>query len=439
MLMETSPTAPSAEKAPDAGSPAHPGGEPVRQARRWWLALLGVTALAAVSLAAFVWHGRAGAAKEYVAVAADTGTVAPTVVASGTVNPVTTIQVGTYVSGVIQTLSCDFNTRVRAGQLCAKIDPRPYQTAVDQEAANLATARAQLEKDRANLAFSKLIYERDSDLLKRNIVSQETVDTASNAYAQAQSQMAVDDATIKQHQAALDAARINLGYTNIVSPVDGTVVSRNVTQGQTVAASFQTPTLFLIATDLTKMQVDTNVSESDIGRVAEDNAASFTVESFPDRQFSGTVTQVRQAPQTVQNVITYDVVVSVANPELLLKPGMTASMRIETQRHNKVLRVPDTALRYVPTESADRGTAAAAKLATTAGHETARTGHPAQVWVLREGRPQRVPVVIGLDDDAFAEVLEGDLHEGDAVIVSERSATAPRGDSAQGGPRLPRL
>jgi HlyD family secretion protein len=206
-----------------------------------------------------------------------------------------------------------------------------------------------------------------------------------------------------------------------------------------VAASLQTPTLFLIATDLTKMQVDTNVSESDIGRVAEDNAASFTVESFPDRQFSGTVTQVRQAPQTVQNVITYDVVVSVANPELLLKPGMTASMRIETQRHNKVLRVPDTALRYVPTESADRGTAAAAKSATTAGHETARTGHPAQVWVLREGRPQRVPVVIGLDDDAFAEVLEGDLHEGDAVIVSERSATAPRGDSAQGGPRLPRL
>ena len=130
---------------------------------------------------------------------------------------------------------------------------------------------------------------------------------------------------------------------------------------------------------------------------------------------------------------------SVANPELLLKPGMTASMRIETQRHNKVLRVPDTALRYVPTESADRGTAAAAKPATTAGHETARTGHPAQVWVLREGRPQRVPVVIGLDDDAFAEVLEGDLHEGDAVIVSERSATTPRGDSAQGGPRLPRL
>jgi multidrug efflux pump subunit AcrA (membrane-fusion protein) len=199
MLMETSPTAPSAEKAPDAGSPAHPGGEPVRQARRWWLALLGVTALAAVSLAAFVWHGRAGAAKEYVAVAADTGTVAPTVVASGTVNPVTTIQVGTYVSGVIQTLSCDFNTRVRAGQLCAKIDPRPYQTAVDQEAANLATARAQLEKDRANLAFSKLIYERDSDLLKRNIVSQETVDTASNAYAQARRR--------RDHQAAPGGSR----------------------------------------------------------------------------------------------------------------------------------------------------------------------------------------------------------------------------------------
>jgi HlyD family secretion protein len=403
------------------------------------MSLIGVSAIAAIAFATLVWYGRANTTKAYTTVAVDTGAVAPTVIASGTVNPVTTIQIGTYVSGVIQTLWCDFNTQVHAGQLCAKIDPRPYQTVVDQGLANLATARAQLEKDRANLAFAKLIYERDADLLKRTIVSQETVDTARNAYKQAQSQIALDEATVKQHQAALDAARINLGYTNIVSPVDGTVVSRNVTQGQTVAASFQTPTLFLIATDLTKMQVDTNVSESDIGRVAEGNAATFTVESFPDHPFTGSVTQVRQAPQTVQNVITYDVVVSVANPGLLLKPGMTASMRIVTQRRDKVLRVPDQALRYIPTATADGGAAGAAKASPNAGHTSAHAERQAQVWVLRDGRPQRVPVVIGLDDDSFAEVLKGELHDGDAVIVSEHSGTAARGDSTQGGPRLPRL
>jgi len=398
----------------------------------------GLVVLAAL-LATQFWRSHATAVKEYVTVPIDRGAVAPTVIASGMLNPVTTIQIGTYVSGVIQSLACDFNTRVRAGQLCAKIDPRPYQTVVDQETANLATTRAQLEKDRANLAFAQRILERDTDLLKRNIVSQETVDIANNAYEQARTQIALDEATVRQRQAALDAARINLGYTNIVSPVDGTVVSRNVTQGQTVAASFQTPTLFLIATDLTKMQVDTNVSESDIGRVAEGNAASFTVESFPDRPFTGRVAQVRQAPQTVQNVVTYDVVVSVANPDLLLKPGMTASVRIVTQRHDDVLRVPDQALRYQPTGSAaatagadaPKGTNAASPARTKPSH-----GHAAQVWVLREGRPVQVPVVTGLDDDTFVEILEGDLHPGDPVIVSERSAA--RTETLPSGPRLPR-
>ncbi|MGZ8321403.1 MAG: efflux RND transporter periplasmic adaptor subunit, partial [Telluria sp.] len=252
---------------------------------------------------------------------------------------------------------------------------------------------------------------------------------AQNAYAQARAQIALGEAGIRQQQAILNSARINLGYTNIVSPVDGTVVSRNVTQGQTVAASFQTPTLFLIATDLTKMQVDTNVSESDIGRVTTGNSASFTVEAFPGRTFRGIVTQVRQAPQTVQNVITYNVIISVANPQLLLKPGMTAAARIVTQRRDNVLRVPEPALRYVPSESAKgrRGPAG--------------EGPSGQVWVLRDGSPQRVPVVTGLADDAFAEVVEGKLRAGDAVIVSERGGeTRPdAGGSAQTGPRMPRL
>jgi HlyD family secretion protein len=414
-----------------------------------YMALVAVLAIAIAIALAYLWHSKSHGSPQYATVQVSRGAVAPAVISSGTVNPVTTIQVGTYVSGVIMSLSCDFNTRVHAGQLCATIDARPYQSAVDQAAANLAIARAQLKKDRAALAFARLIYERNTGLLQRGIVSQETVDTARNVYDQAQTQIALDQATIMQHEALLKAASINLGYTNIVSPVDGTVVSRNVTQGQTVAASFQTPTLFLIATDLTKMQVDTNVSESDIGRVAPGNTALFSVETYPDRQFAGTVQQVRQAPQTVQNVVTYDVVVSVANADLALKPGMTASMRIVTSRADNVLRVPDQALRYMPSETAkgdDRQASGSnarharqSAPAAPVGDSPARKGRPGQVWVLADHRPRRVPVVVGLDDDAYAEIMGGELHEGDAVIISERADASQRPVSGSAGPRMPRF
>ncbi len=397
-------------------------GAPSRRRWTWGVVLVAVIVAAAFS-GLHLWPPGGGAAPEYVTVVAARGSVVPTVTTSGTVNPVTTVQVGTYVSGVIETISCDFNTRVRAGQLCATIDPRPYQVVVEQENANLAMAHAQLEKDRAALALAKLTFERNSDLLRRGIVSQEAMDTARSTFDQARTQIALDQATIAQHEAMLKAARINLGFTRIVSPVDGTVVSRNVTQGQTVAASFQTPTLFLIATDLTQMQVDTNVSESDIGRVAQGNRAVFTVEAYPGRSFAGQVRQVRQAPQMVQNVVTYDVVISASNPELLLKPGMTATMRIETGRADNVLRVPDQALRYKPAaEAAGRARAAA------------------QVWVLdTAGRARQVKLQVGLNDDSYAEVTGGDLREGDRVIVSERGARAGKADSGNGGPRLPRL
>ena len=270
------------------------------------------------------------------------------VVATGTVNPVLTIIVGSYVSGVIQNLTCDYNTEVKQGQICAQIDPRPYQTVVDQNKANLVVAQAQIEKDKAALAYAQLTYDRAARLAQTNAVSKDTFDNAKNALDQAQAQISVDEATIAQHQAQLASAQVNLDYTNIVSPVNGTVVSRNVTIGQTVAASFQTPTLFLIATDLTKMQVDTNVSESDIGGLKEGDKGYFTVDAFPKRTFEGTVTQVRQSPQNIQNVVTYDVVVSVDNTDLALKPGMTAASRIVTDERNDVLRVPSQALRYSP-------------------------------------------------------------------------------------------
>ena len=317
-----------------------------------------------------------------------------------------TVQVGTYVSGTIQTLNCDYNTRVQSGQLCATIDPKPYQIVVDQDQAEVNTAMAQLAKDQANLAYTQVNQKRYDALLMANAISHDATDAARDANKQALALTHLDVAQIAQKAAVLKAAQINLAYTNIVSPVSGTVVSRNVTAGQTVAASFQTPTLFLIATDLTKMQVDTNVSESDIAGAVKGHDASFTVDAFPDKTFHGQVGQVRQAPISVQNVITYDVVITVANPDLLLKPGMTATAKIVKAQVRNVLRVPSQALRFTPT---GKGKSRAAKAAKSGQH---------LVWVKRDGKLAAIPVTVGLDDDSFAEIKSGDLKPGDQVVLS---------------------
>ena len=401
-VLSGSPPASPADRLAATTQPHH-----ARRLRR----TLAIAAVAVLAIAGLVtWRAAAPPVPiHYITAPVTRGDVRRTVTASGTVNPVITIQVGTYVSGVIQQLYCDYNTQVHKGQLCAKIDPRPYQTAVDQTRASLSTARAQLAKDQAALTYARLAYDRASK--QSGIIAAEMIDSAKSVADQALAQVELDQATVQERQAALDAATINLQYTNIISPVNGTVVSRNVTMGQTVAASFQTPTLFLIATDLTKMQVDTNVSESDIGGIAAGNLTTFTVEAFPNHPFQGEVTQVRQAPQTVQNVVTYDVVINVQNPDLLLKPGMTATVRVVTDRRANVLRVPDPALRYVPSSLAPRP-------ATTAGRPNAASPH---VWVLRSGVPTAVEVTTGLDDDTNVEILGGDLKPGDEVVTGEQN------------------
>jgi HlyD family secretion protein len=385
-----------------------------------WMVIALLLLIAAGAGAAW-WSMRGTTIVQYVTVPTTRGIIARTATATGTVNPELTIIVGSYVSGVIQQLYCDYNTKVKAGQICAKIDPRPYQTLVNQDKAILAVARAQLEKDKANLAYTKISYDRNRWLADRQTVSQDAADLARNAYDQAQAQIGLDQATIEQRQAELDAAEINLGYTDIVSPVDGTVVSRNVTQGQTVAASFQTPTLFLIATDLMKMQVDTNVSESDIGGIKDGNKASFTVDAFPKRVFEGTVTQVRQSPQTVQNVVTFDAVVGVDNRDLALKPGMTASTRIIVDERSDVVRVPNQALRYVPGGLTGGGTAGS--IAPSGNSTLANAGEGSRLWVLRDGQPVPLVVAPGLDDENFTEIVKGDLRLGDQVIVGEERQT----------------
>jgi HlyD family secretion protein len=392
---------------------------------------IGVAAAAVLILGGGAWWltHRAPAGR-YVTTPVTRGDVVTAITASGTVNPVVTVEVGSYVSGPIEMLSCDYNTRVRKGQLCAKIDPRPFEVTVAENEASLATSKAQLVKDQAGLAYAKLANARAALLFSQDSGSRDAADAARNAYDQAVALVGLDQATVAQKAATLKAARINLGYTDIVSPVNGTVVSRNVNVGQTVAASFQTPTLFLIATDLTQMQVDTNVSESDIGGVVEGADASFTVDAFPEKVFRGKVTQVRQAPISVQNVITYDAVVTVANPDLLLKPGMTATAKIVRAEALNVLRVPSSALRFTPS-GVTRPASARADHGAGAGHGP-RQGRRA-VWVQRDGKLVRVRVTVGLDDDSFAEIKAGDLKAGDQVVVSETTAgkTASAGSSAR--------
>lgn len=412
-----------ADRIPPAGEisgklvlfPAMPAVKNRPTSRRSWL-LAGAALLLAMAIAAVAWWALSGRSSvHYVTSPVTRGAVTPAVTATGTVNPELTIIVGAAVSGVIKELTCDYNTQVKKGQVCARIDPRPYQTVVDQNKAELAVAKAQLEKDKANEIYTKLSLDRNASLIQTHAVSQDALDNTRNAHDQALAQIAFDEATIQLRQASLDAAQVNLDYASIVSPVDGTVVSRNVTIGQTVASSFQTPTLFLIATDLSKMQVDANVSESDVGDIKPGNKASFTVDAYPQRSFEGKVSQVRRSPQTVQNVVTYDIVISVNNADLTLLPGMTAASRIVVDQRNDVVRVPNQSLRYAP-----KGLGA-----------PAQPGQP-QIWVLRDGQPVAVPVVIGLDDDSFTEIVSGDVKPGDLVVTAEQIATAGKAAS----PRL---
>jgi HlyD family secretion protein len=258
----------------------------------------------------------------------EAGSAVRTVTASGVVGPTATAPVGARVSGVIQALYCDANMQVKAGQLCAKIDPRPYQIVVDQSRAGLAAAEARLKKDKADLAQAKAAFESHQALAKRPAISRKAINKSRKAFERAQTQTKRDEARVVQLQAALHAAETNLGYTDIISPIDGTVVSRNVEMGQMVAADSKTPPLFVIAADLALTHIDAIISAKDIGEVKLGDKATFTVEAFPNRQFSGAVTEIRPSPQAYEHVATYDVVISAPNPDLLLEPGMAATIRI---------------------------------------------------------------------------------------------------------------
>ncbi len=368
------------------------------------IAIIGGILVVIFILALVVFKGK-GNQPEYRTEPVTKGDIRATVTATGAVNAVTTVLVGTQVSGTIKNLFVDFNSPVKKRQIIAQIDPSTFEAQVQQAQANLLAAQANLDKSNAALADAKRTFDRNKELFSKNLVPRSDLDTSDTNYETAKAQVNSSKAQIEQAKASLDYAKQNLEYTKIVSPVDGIVISRNVDVGQTVAASFQTPTLFTIAQDLTKMQIDTNVAESDIGVVKLGQEVDFTVDAYPDTTFKGKVWQIRQAPITVQNVVTYDVVIQVNNRDFKLMPGMTANVSIIITTRQDVLRITNAALRFRLSEKpAGAGTSAAEKKGPS-------------VWILENSKPKRTSITPGVSDGSYTEVVSGDLKEGQQLIV----------------------
>jgi len=351
--------------------------------KRHWFTV-SVIALATAGIGAALWSFAAASLPRYVTVAAARGTISRTVAATGTVNPARTIVVGASISGTVQHLACDYDSEVKAGQLCAKIDPRPYQAVLDQYSGQLLRDQAILEKDRADLARLRRQMAANP-LMRRQVTDQALI-------------VSRDEGTVKLDQALVDSAKLNLGYTDIVAPADGTVLTRNVSQGQPVAAN--SAALFTIAADPKRMEVDVAPRQGEVGAVRRGDAVTMTIEGIPDRIFHGTVSQIRRAAPSPQTAApAYDAVIGIDNADLVLKPGMTAAAQIVVDQKSDVLRVPDQALQFAP---------ASAKVQSSS--TSAESSSPRnQVWVMRGNVPVAVAVVTGLDDGSFTEIAEGDF------------------------------
>ncbi len=416
--------------------------------------ILGIAAVGLAIGGYVLFNGERKTPVQYRTAEVERGSVMSVVSAIGTINPVVSVQVGTQVSGMVKSLHADFNTRVKAGDTVAVIDPEPFKARRDQAASNLEMARSSVARVRADLAQRKRERDRVQSLVEQQFVSQNDVDVALTNYESAEAQLRVADAQVRQAEAALHVADLELKHTVIRSPVDGIVVARNVEVGQTVAASFATPNLFLIALDLTKMQVDTNVSESDIGGMTEGKDATFTVDAYPGVQFAGTIRQVRLAPINVQNVVTYNVVVAVDNRDLKLKPGMTANVSIVVAQKDQVLKLPNAALRFMPPqrehgEGQVREGAREKYEVRTSGSKSASFaesgGSSRQIWKLgMTGEPEPLAVQTGISDGLWTEVVAGPIAENEKVIVGldaprgeRRTGELPPGFGSGGGQRRP--
>ncbi len=336
------------------------------------------------------------------------GEITQKITASGIINPISTVNIGTQVSGTIAEIFVDYNSPVKQGQLLAQIDPSLFQATVDQRQAALDIAKAEVNVVENDIVYYKKHLDRIKKLNKSQYSADKELESAQRDYDNAVVQKGLKQAQVSQAAAALQQAEIDLRYTKIISPVDGIVVSKEVEVGQTVAASFQTPTLFNVAEDLTKMQIEASVVEADIAKVEEGQTVEFSVDSFPDETFYGIVTQVRNNPITTSNVVTYEVIIEIDNRDLKLKPGMTANVEIVTAQKENILLVPNKALRFYVTDE---------------NGETKRYKDKG-LWIMKNGKPERVAVTTGVSDDDYTEVSGSGLAAGTEVIVENQNDTA---------------
>ncbi len=327
-------------------------------------------------------------------------TISQTVEASGTINPVNTVSVGSTVSGLIKEIYVDFNSVVKKGQVLAQIDPAIFEATVKQQHAAIVNAQANLAKLQANADYSRKTFNRYQNLYKRNFISKSDLDQAKSTYQADMAQIEAAKAQIVQAQAQYKTALTNLDYTKITAPVDGMIISRKIDVGQPVAASFQAPELFTIAQDLKKMQIEVNVSEADIGKVEKGQSVIYTLDGYPDSEFYGKVTQVRISPTTVSNVVTYSVIVEVENEDLKLKPGMTANVQIVTKKVENVYCVSNSALKVNINEK----------------NEIMKYENPG-IWILENKTPKRVEVEIGISDDEKTQIISNKLKQSDKIII----------------------
>ena len=358
--------------------------------------IIGLLILLIIALP-FVFKKKEGKV-QYLSEPIEKRTITQIVEATGTIEPINTVSIGSQVSGRIEQIFVDFNTQVEKGQQLAQIDTSLFEAQLQQSKANINNAKATLARNEAQLEYDTKTYNRYKNLYDRNLVSKNDLDSAKAAYKSDLAQVASAKAQIMQAQANYATASANMGYTKIVSPVKGIVISKEVEVGQTVAASFQTPTLFMVAEDLTKMRIETSVSEADIGKVKEGQEVEYTLDGYPDSVFKGVVTQVRLSPTTESNVVTYTVVIEVENEEGKLLPGMTANVSIITGKKENILTVPNVALKF-----------------TVAGNK--QKYDKKGIWIDKKGKPVRVNIETGVSDDSYSEIISDEIKEGDVVYV----------------------
>jgi len=344
------------------------------------------------------------------------GDIASTVTSSGSIAPLVTVTVGTPVSGIIKSLSADYNSQVKKGQVIAQIDPATYNALVEQSRGSYLNAQANVAKAKVTLVDAKRTLARYQNLVKDGSVSVSDFDTYATAAASAKAALDAAEGSVAQAKGSYDQARTNLNYTTIVSPVDGIVISRAVEVGQTVTASMSTPTLFTIAQDLTQMQINATVDESDIAKVHEGGNATFSVDAYPEELFAGVVTQVRNAATTTSNVVTYSVILAVDNKDLKLRPGMTASVTFVAATRQSALKIPTAALRYRPKTGQQ-------------GQQAKLEPGQKRIYVLKNGRPEPVIIGVGIGNDKETEVTKGDLTEGAEIILEEQTTTSAKASS----------